>query len=266
MATANKKMKLRSLEFTAPPFRKLRELKIEFSDRLTLIAGHNGIGKTTILGLVANTFGLTGSSDPKSYTGDPFSANIERIVYLALSEVGLAQENPSAAPVVTAEVHGTLIKKRCAMTKRSQWRRARVVPRTVEPRDDEAIGPDAKIPLPTIYLGIRRLAPIGEAGEEEVQSRALEMHVDDRRVMVDFVNGVIHGATVTPDVTLQSIKGSRKRTAQPGYAEHEALAVSLGQDSLGSIATALASFSMLKRDLGVEERNICDFERMNCDL
>lgn len=250
MATANKKMKLRSLEFTAPPFRKLRELKIEFADRLTLIAGHNGIGKTTILGLVANTFGLTASSDPKSYTGDPFSANIERIVYLALAEVGLAQENPSAAPVVTAEVHGTLIKKRCAMTKRSQWRRARVVPRTVEPRDDEAIGPDAKIPLPTIYLGIRRLAPIGEAGEEEVQSRALEMHVDDRRVMVDFVNGVIHGATVTADVTLQSIKGSRKRTAQPGYVEHEALAVSLGQDSLGSIATALASFSMLKRDLG----------------
>jgi hypothetical protein len=250
MATANKKIKLLSLEFTAAPFRKLRDLKIDFADRLTLIAGHNGIGKSTILGLIANTFGLTNSSDPKSYAGDPFYANIERIVYLALAEVDLAQENPSAAPVVTAEVYGTSIKKRCAMTKRGQWHRARVVPRTVDPTDDDVVGPDAKVPLPTVYLGIRRLAPIGEAGEKDVQSRVLEMHMDDKKFLVDFVNGVILGAAVTSDVTLQSIKGSLKKTAQPGYPDHDALAVSLGQDSLGSIATALASFNRLKRELG----------------
>jgi predicted ATPase len=48
-----------TLEFGDPPFRKLGGLTLEFADRLTLIAGHNGIGKSTILGLVANTFGLT---------------------------------------------------------------------------------------------------------------------------------------------------------------------------------------------------------------
>jgi len=169
---------------------------------------------------------------------------------LALAEVELAQKNPSDAPVVAADVYGAPIRKRCAMTKRSQWQRARVVPRTVEPKGDDVVGPDAKIPLPTIYLGITRLAPIGEAGEKEVQSRTLEMHADDNKIMVDFVNGVILGATVTSDVTLQSIKGSRKKTAQPGYPDHEALAVSLGQDSLGSVATALASFNRLKRELG----------------
>src|SRR5690606_11256507 len=47
-----------------------------------------------------------------------------------------------------------------------------------------------------------------------------------------------------------SIRGSKKKTAQPGYAAHEALAVSMGQDSLGSIATALASFNRLKRQQG----------------
>jgi energy-coupling factor transporter ATP-binding protein EcfA2 len=250
MATANKKIKLQSLEFTASPFRKLRQLKIDFADRLTVIAGHNGIGKSTILGLVANTFGLTASSDPRRYDGDPFSANIERIVYLALDEVGLAQENPSDAPVVTAEVFGTTMRKRCSMTRRRQWKRARVVPRTIEPKDDDVVGPDAKIPLPTIYLGIRRLAPIGEAGETEVESQKLKMHAEDNKVMVDFVNGVIRGVAVTSDITLQSIKGSRKKSAQPGYPNHEALAISLGQDSLASIGTALASFNRLKRELG----------------
>lgn len=250
MATTHRRIKLRSLEFAASPFRKLRDLKIDFAERLTVIAGHNSIGKSTILGLVANTFGFTGSSDPKTYAGEPFYANIERIVYLALAEVGMAQVDPSSSPIVTADVYGALMRKRCAMTKRSQWQRARVVPRTVEPSKKDAVGPDAKLPLPTIYLGIKRLAPIGEAGENEVQSRSLDMHLDDVTVMVDFVNGIILGAAVTSDVTLQSIKGSLKRTAQPGYPEHEALAVSLGQDSLGSIATALASFNRLKRDMG----------------
>lgn len=249
MATASKKIRLASLEFSASPFRKLRAFKIDFAERLTIIAGHNGIGKSTILGLVANTFGLTGSSDPKSYAGDPFYANVERIVYLALAEVGPAQANPSEAPVVSANVYGVPVRKRCSMTQRSQWKRARIVPRTIEPRDD-TVGPDAKIPLPTLYLGIRRLATIGEASEKEVQVRTLEMHVDDRQVMVDFANAVMLGITVTPDVTLQSIKGSLMRTAQPGFPDHEALAVSLGQDSLGSIGTALASFNRLKRDMG----------------
>ena len=250
MATAQNRIKLQSLEFTESPFRKLRSLKVEFAERLTVIAGHNGIGKSTILGLVANTFGLTASGDVKTYTGDPFYANIERIVYLALAEVEVAQQQPSDAPVVSADVFGEAIRKRCAMTKRGQWKRARVVPRTIEPRDESLVGPDAKIPLPTIYLGIKRLAPIGEAGEKEVQSRLLEMHADDSRVMVEFVNGVILGSKVTAHVTLQSIKGSLKKTAQPGYPDHDALAISLGQDSLGSVATALASFNRLKREMG----------------
>lgn len=250
MATTHKKIKLNSLEFTAIPFRKLRAFKIDFADRLTVIAGHNGIGKSTILGLVANTFGLTAAGDPRTYSGEPFSANIERIVYLALDEVDLAKESPADAPAVAADVYGLPMKKRCAMTKRTVYKRARVVPRTLEPKHDDVVGPDAKIPLPTIYLGIRRLAPIGEAGEKEVQSRDLDMHEEDVTVMLEFVSSVILGANVTSNVTLQSIKGSGKRTAQPGYSRHNALAVSLGQDSLGSIATALASFNRLKREMG----------------
>jgi len=50
------KVQVKSLMFGSPPFRKLGNINIEFADRLTLIAGHNGIGKSTILGLIANTF------------------------------------------------------------------------------------------------------------------------------------------------------------------------------------------------------------------
>ena len=97
-------IKVKSVAFGQKPFRKLKEIDIQFADRLTVIAGHNGIGKSTILGLVANTFGLTGSSGPKTYLSDHFSANIERIVYLALEEVAEAQKNTASAPVVSAIV------------------------------------------------------------------------------------------------------------------------------------------------------------------
>lgn len=248
MSGESERIMVKSLEFGTPPFRKLGNLKIEFADRLTLIAGHNGIGKSTILGLVANTFGITDRNALKSYFGDYFYANIERIVYLALEEVSEAKEHPTAAPTVVAEVNGITVRKRCSMTQRSQWRRARVVPRTIDKAEDDPVGQDAKVSLPTIYLGIKRLTPIGEAEEREVSSTKLDMHDDDSKLMVDFVSKVILGSQVTTEVTHQTIKGSNKKTAQPGYKLHDAQAISLGQDSLSSIATALASFNRLKRE------------------
>ncbi len=241
------KIKVKSLEFANPPFRKLGNFKINFADRLTLIAGHNGIGKSTILGLVSNTFGVKGGT--RTYFGGSFYSSIEKIVYLALDEVPLAQEHPNAAPTVTADVNGTTVRKRCAMTQRTEWKRARVVPRTIDQAEDDTVGHDAKIPLPTIYLGIKRLASIGEAEEKDVVSKKMVMNVEDRELMANFVRTIILGSQVTTDVTHQSIKGARKKSLQPGYEKHEALAVSMGQDSLGSIATALASFNRLKREL-----------------
>lgn len=249
MATTTTRIKVRSLEFGSPPFRKLGNLKLEFADRLTLIAGHNGIGKSTIQGLVANTFGVP-KGGSKSYFGEPFYANIERIVYLALEEVVMAQQDPSAAPTVVADVGGITVRKRCAMTQRTEWKRARVVPRTIDKSDKDPVGQDAKVPLPTIFLGIKRLASIGEADEAEVASRRISMHHADRQLMADFVSSVIIGSQVTTDVTHQSIKGSKKKTIQPGYTLHDAFAISMGQDSLASIATALASFNRLQREQG----------------
>ena len=67
---------------------------------------------------------------------------------------------------------------------------------------------------------------------------------------MDFVSAVILGTELNTDITHQTIKGAKKKTAQPGYKMHDGLAVSMGQDSLGSIATSLASFNQLKREMG----------------
>lgn len=251
MVAKNGRILVRSIEFNQPPFRKLSALKIDFAERITLIAGHNGIGKSTILGLLANTFGLT-KKEPRTYFGESFYTNIEKIVYLALEEAAYAKANPTSAPVVVSTVGDVTIRKRSSMTQRTEWNRARVVPRTVEKAADDPFGQDAKVPLPTIFLGIRRLASIGEADEKDVASADLQMHAEDRRLMVDFVGAVILGAHVNDKVTQTSISSSGKTSIQPGFDAHDAMAISMGQDSLGSIATAFASFNRLKRDQGAD--------------
>lgn len=244
------KITVKSIAFGVVPFRKLKKTSIEFSNRITLIAGHNGIGKSTILGLLSGTFGLT-ESKLRSYFLDPFYTNIERIIYVALSEVDAQQQDPASAPVVIADISGHLHHKRCSLTRRSEWRRARLVPRTIDPVDGDNIGPDAKIPLPTIFLGMKRLASVGEADEKDVTSTpASQMDEVDRELIADFVNSVILGSDATSEIERHSIRGIKKRSTHPKHRDHDSLAISLGQDSLGSIATALASFSRLKRDMG----------------
>ena len=102
------------------------------------------------------------------------------------------------------------------------------MPRTVGRDEADTVGQDAKIPLPTIYLSIKRLASIGEADEKEVNSQKMSMDPLDAQLMADFVASVILGCKVTTEITHQSIKGSKKKTAQPGYESHHALAISMG--------------------------------------
>lgn len=255
MSKTESGIKLKRIEFNDHPFRKLKNLKIEFSDRITLIAGHNGIGKSTILGLIANNFGL-GTPGTRSYFGTQYSSSIEKIVYISLDEVADAQKHNAPGPLVRTDYFSLEITKRCALTQRSEWKRARVVPRTVdndvpdegEKKSDDIVGPDAKIPFPSIYLGMKRIASIGESDENDVSAKKSQMHEDDRALMVSFVKHVIVGSKVNNEAT--EVKSSKKKAVHPGYDHHEALAVSMGQDSLGSIATALASFNKLKREQG----------------
>ncbi|EPG7693233.1 AAA family ATPase, partial [Acinetobacter baumannii] len=47
-------MKLKRIVFDEQGFRSLKKIDLDIAPRITVIAGHNGIGKSTILGLIAN--------------------------------------------------------------------------------------------------------------------------------------------------------------------------------------------------------------------
>lgn len=251
-------IKVKCLEFGDVRFRKMRNLVVPIADRITIIAGHNGIGKSTILGLIANNSGLSSSQAYKSYFGKAFQANLFEIAYIDFETEYLQlrdEGKPLPEPQVQYLVNGTTtVTKVCSITGRSNSRKARVVARTTPRADFEsddgtiAFGPDAKVPLPTLYLGMTRVLPIGESQHlvEHAEDRSLPDA--DRTFIADFVNSVILGNQADAgSITSQGIRGTGKFAKHPKYT-HDSRSVSLGQDSLGAIATALASFNRLQRD------------------
>lgn len=273
--------RLKSLSIDLPAFRKLKTINLEFADRITLIAGHNGIGKSTILALVANGSGLTDKTF-ETYTGRTFQGNLNEIIYIDYElEFEGIKKTDLPRPILTYDLEGHQFQKRCALTKRTRPAtkrtpsrlEVRVVPRNITSSEDEytndepindqssgyiipgtdtVIGDSAKVPIPTIYLGMTRMLPIGEIDPDLIEnSPDSEIHPEDAEFIVSFVNKVI-GATAVKDqsgIVTQGIRGTTKRSKHPTY-NHSAKTVSLGQDSLSSIATALASFQKIFREWG----------------
>lgn len=258
---------LKKLRIEKPPFRKLKNISIEFAQRITLIAGHNGIGKSTILALVANGSGLT-DSEHTTYSGRPFTGLLNEIIHIDFESEFIVHQTAKTLsnPIIDYDINGSEFSKRCALTKRTVKNRdgettrfeARVVPRNIKdsPHEDAkshtTIGVAAKVPIPTIYLGMTRMIPIGESDPELIEN-SIDDTIDpsDAAFIEKFIQDIIRvGPTeksTNNAITTQAIKGTTKKSKHPKY-PHSPKSVSLGQDSLSSIATALASFRRLDRE------------------
>lgn len=248
-------IKLRSIRFSDIPFRKLKSLTIPIAERITVIAGHNGIGKSTILGLLANASGFS-EKEHTSYFNKAFQAHLEDIVHLSRLHDFVEDVEKKPNVFISYEIDCKPLVKRCNTTKRAPTR-LRVVPRNEPKEDFSQSGVDIpvakKVPLPTLYLGMSRMISVGESAPGDVQqSRDVNVTDEDRDYLHNLVHKLIDtGRDKSEIVTQQSIKHTRKSSKHPHY-PYDSRSVSLGQDSLSSIVTALASFKRLKREMGTD--------------
>src|SRR5690554_5237893 len=220
------RFKIKTLDIELPPFRKLKNIKLEFADRITLIAGHNGIGKSTILALIANGSGLTDQTF-KTYSGKTFQGNLNEIIHLDYDTEFKQKKDDKELPrpILVYSLDGHDFEKRCALTKRTipattkrpARLEVRVVPRNsansdyAVPGTDIVIKSSSKAPLPTIYLGMTRMLPIGESDPELIENAPDEdIHKEDAEFITKFVNDVIGVSAVngTKDIVTQAIKGT----------------------------------------------------------
>lgn len=280
-------MKLKKVIFNDQGFRNLRELTIDIAPRITVIAGHNGIGKSTILGLIANG---TEYKANKTLLNKKFSSDFSEIFYLDY-QGDFLRENGASTGNLVYEVDDTEITKVCTVTaghkiiiNQKQYRpfmakvnksdltekqiedleaksakepdekfiyifRVRLIPRTQGIQSKAA-----KVELPTIYLGMSRISPIGEFDKSAINHKKTQQSASTLQYINNFFNNVIpYQQTEDPNLYSHTFMKSNKQSLVPEFA-HSSLAISLGQDSLSSIATAFASFKSLKDQIGDEYR------------
>lgn len=290
-------MKLRKIIFGEHGFRKLKNIEIDIAEGITAIAGHNSIGKSTILGLIANCSGL--NSGENSFFGKKFQANFQDAFYLdyhqdfyQYTDNGTSRKSQMPKVVIQYEHQhhdeNVIIEKVCAVStqkysiKKDSYKKHMVkVEKPIEPNhtldfsEDTAVDSEridiwrmriiprtndsilndelkliykgaAKIPIPTIYLGMSRMTPIGEFEIELIDKTAKRIDEESSKFIFDSFNSVLPLKGKNSIVTSHTFKGSKKSSYLPDF-NHDSFSISLGQDSLSSIITALASFEYLKR-------------------
>ncbi|WP_295849116.1 AAA family ATPase [uncultured Neisseria sp.] len=302
-------MKLKKISFDEKGFRKLKNIEIPIAPYITAIAGHNGIGKSTILGLIANCSGL--SKGEKSFFGKVFQSNFQEAFHLDYfqdyDKYHINGTKKADTPKVTVQYHveinqdGSFIElnKICAVSIQKHaikerlyknhmikvpedkhidpnhsldledvdnnslssssepliniWR-LRIIPRTqqlpstpeIEVLDEKLKGA-GKMPIPTLYLGMSRMTPIGEFDAELIDKKTIrKMNGEDKNFIVNSFKDVLYFDESDNEITAHSFSSSKKSSYLPSFPYHS-FTVSLGQDSLSSIVTALASFNYLKR-------------------
>ena len=94
------------------------------------------------------------------------------------------------------------------------------------------------------------MLPLGESQNTLDSSFMKRIQDDDKIYIHDKFKSVIDNKVVDSDnVIKQEVGGTTKRSILPEF-DHSSKTISLGQDSLSSIITALASFNKLKRENG----------------
>ncbi|GIO01625.1 hypothetical protein AYJ08_08135 [Brevibacillus sp. SKDU10] len=234
-------------------FRKLINISFMIANRITVIAGHNGIGKSTILGLIANGSELKGH---KSYFEKIFQSQFQEIFHLDLKSDYITEKDKKYSVLLNYNYEDKKINKKCTISKHNDAR-LKIVPRNANEDGNITnenilnVGASGKVPIPTIYIGMSRVIPIGESDRKLYSlTSSSNVHEEDIKYLNDTYRLIIGNESLGEErVSKQKLRHSTKSSIGPDFKDYPYQSVSLGQDSLSSILTSLISFRKLKREL-----------------
>ncbi|MBZ2172164.1 AAA family ATPase [Nitratidesulfovibrio sp. SRB-5] len=234
-------------EINIQKFRGLIDVNVKFADRITVICGKNGTSKSTILGLIAQTFSFR-----TDYTQHPPDSSLKdyRTISGAQFESKFSEHFRFSKTFDKAKDMDVAIKiyDGAEDTKLTDLKltlvgsKDRTFPRPVLRNNSTKYTDNASrnVTHPLIYLSIKRLLPISERDKytpitrDAISSLQGKMLSDLNRLLLKS-NCCELTAT---EGTLPSIVG------HASHYDHES--VSVGDDNAGQIIQSLYSFKILK--------------------
>lgn len=259
-------------KFKVNNFRKLKDLEeVQIGRCITVISGHNGVGKSSIMSLIASTVGL----NRQRLNGTSFQPQFDDYFTIDPDREEKTFKNYNILVNFLASENG----KRYEFTKRvgfkddrSLGRGIRPLPRPSLPLDNvnkfasiqeaqenafEKMGDivgksgSGRVQIPTIYISLSRIMPPGETKLTiaEFDSQTKKLAADLSQKYVEWYNDVLPHS-ITKDAIIAkyvSKKSTGKNRLFVLLDDASASTQSVGQDNLGGIISALVDFYFLSK-------------------
>lgn len=226
-------------------FRQFKNMDILLGKRLTVLAGRNSTGKSTLLGVLANS-GELKKKDGTTYSDRPFRAEFSEIFH------GSKKYDTSGSDRIQIDIVDENDNKVDYRKFRTAWQndngknRFRVIPLK---QLDGGKKTEAKMQIPVLYLGLSRLFPIGEANEDKITTKSIKFTNDEQKSwFIEQYTQILSLYDNVTDVSNYSIgETDKKRGVGIETDKYDYLTNSSGQDNLGQILMAILSFKRLKK-------------------
>lgn len=255
-------------------FRNFHDIHFELGSRITLISGQNGSGKSNLLSLIASSSGL----QKKSELGSNFQPDFNDFFVIDQSE---DFKSYNLYVDFSDETGKVVVRKKLTFKDDTKINRGiRIIPRTTkllesdsrnlrkveaDARDLYGVGGAARVPIPSIYLSLSRLYPLGEKKDnvnvKKLSARSFLRKEDVNKIFAKWYNFVIPN-TITDDASPLYIIEKSKISKRASFymTMHNnipALSQSVGQDNLGNIISAFIDVYLLSLKSDYKGALIC---------
>lgn len=219
-------------------FRCFKDISFKLGKKITVIAGHNATGKSTVLGLLGHCAEL------KKKDGSPIIRPLFRTEF---NEIIKASKEFDKRCTNAYTINFKEGENQFSISFRTTWQkdsRFRIIPKKTPSRNTEK-----KLEWPTLYLGLSRLYPIGESEKANTSNSRLsnaqkEKFFQDYKAILSLNEEPIDCSDITIKET------TKKKTVGIRTETYDAFCNSAGQDNLSQILLSVMSFEVLKQQQG----------------
>lgn len=242
-------------------FRSFNEVRIPLGRKMTVISGVNGVGKSNIISLISSGSGVS----RKSALGSNFQPEFSDFFIIDVNEN--YQDYKLYMSYVEESGEFALAKRLSFKDDTATNRGIRIIPRTTNEyseginiteaqliaKEKYGSGGAARVLIPTIYLSLSRLYPLGEkkspAKVNTITKRSPYAQQEVMEKYREWYNHLIPGSIQeNAAVTVIEKKVSSRDSLHMDIDNTPTLSQSIGQDNVGNIVSALVDIYRLSKD------------------
>lgn len=263
-------MYIKPTELILENFRNFRDVIIPLGKKITIVSGVNGVGKSNILSLIASGSGI----NKKSSLGSNFQP--EFLDFFNIDQTEKYQDYKIYLKYGKSSDSIALTKRLSFKDDTGANRGIRIIPRTtnkyldgytIKKAEDEAklnfgVGGAGRVKIPTIYLSLSRLYPLGENKDLTHISKIRKNNPFAKKEMLDvyreWYNSVIPGSIkLSEGISIIEKKACPRSSLHMEIEGTPALSQSIGQDNVGNIISALIDIYLLSKERDYNGALLC---------